>query len=351
MTAPEFQPVYREDGSLDPQCLEDAGRHWLRKWLEGRFSGRDPFFGIDRRTDEDPEALVVHLLQEAGTAHPVTLSISEVLLSLLDQAREAAPDLPPFFFPALGVCQQVRLPATASWFNEELATLARGPEAEEARWGGFPTTKEIVYAAIIQSPGLPRAAAHSNWLLLLKVPHYSTLALLGLGQTFEQRLPWLSTWWKSCPPEDRQRELDHLVFMALRELGERKVRTLLATQARTDAWLQWMKAEVDSALLRSGGQVVFADEADTSGGADGEAEGKVLLYPEIRVALRSRSRYALVNAINLSLRQAGVPPQMIEKFSREALTTQDPRRFEELWNRAVETSSASSVADQRADEF
>jgi hypothetical protein len=139
--------------------------------------------------------------------------------------------------------------------------------------------------------------------------------------------------------------------MALRELGERKVRTLLATQARTDAWLQWMKAEVDSALLRSGGQVVFADEADTSGGADGEAEGKMLLYPEIRVAFRSRSRYALVNAIRLSLREAGVAPHMIETFSREALTTQDPRRFEELWNRAIETSSASSVADPRADEL
>jgi hypothetical protein len=348
MTAPEFQPVYREDGSLDPQCLEDAGRHWLRKWLEGRFSGRDRFFGIDRRTDEDPEALVVHLLQEAGTAHPVTLSISEVLLSLLDQARQAAPDLPPFFLPALKVCQQVRLPATASWFNEELAALARGLEAEEARWGGFPIAKEIVYAAIIQSPGMFRAA---SWLLLLKVPRYATLALLGLGQTFEQRLPLLGAWWTSCPAVERQRELDHLVFMALRELGERKVRSLLATQSRADAWTPRMRVELDSALLRSGGQAVFADEAEPHGDAEGEAEGKLLLYPEIRVALRSRSRYALVNAIRLSLRQSGVAPQMIETFSQEALATQDPRRFEELWNRAVEISSASSVADPRADEL
>jgi len=59
------------------------------------------------------------------------------------------------------------------------------------------------------------------------------------------------------------------------------------------------------------------------------------LYPEIRVALRSRNRYALVSAIRLGLRKAGTPPEDIERFSHEALSTQDSRHFEELCGRWV----------------
>ena len=58
-------------------------------------------------------------------------------------------------------------------------------------------------------------------------------------------------------------------------------------------------------------------------------------YPEIRVALRSRNRYALVSAIRLGLRKAGTPPAEIERFSREALSTQDPLHFAELCRRWV----------------
>jgi hypothetical protein len=59
------------------------------------------------------------------------------------------------------------------------------------------------------------------------------------------------------------------------------------------------------------------------------------LYPEIRVALRSRNRYALVSAIRLGLRKAGTPPAEIERFSREALSIQDPLHFAELCRRWV----------------
>lgn len=59
------------------------------------------------------------------------------------------------------------------------------------------------------------------------------------------------------------------------------------------------------------------------------------LYPEIRVALRSRNRYALVSAIRLGLRRAGTPPAEIERFSCEALSTQDPSRFQELCSQWV----------------
>lgn len=54
------------------------------------------------------------------------------------------------------------------------------------------------------------------------------------------------------------------------------------------------------------------------------------LYPEVHINLRSRNRYAMVSAIRQAMRRAGSSPGEIEDFSREALTTPDPRRFEEL---------------------
>lgn len=52
------------------------------------------------------------------------------------------------------------------------------------------------------------------------------------------------------------------------------------------------------------------------------------LYPDVRVSLRSRNRYALVSAIRYSLRRAGKPAAEIERFSREALSTPDLSSFE-----------------------
>ncbi len=59
------------------------------------------------------------------------------------------------------------------------------------------------------------------------------------------------------------------------------------------------------------------------------------MYPEIRVSLRSRNRFALVSAIRYGLRRAGTPHSEIERFSQEALSTQDPGHFEELCSRWV----------------
>lgn len=56
----------------------------------------------------------------------------------------------------------------------------------------------------------------------------------------------------------------------------------------------------------------------------------VTFYPDIRLSLHSRNRFALVSAIRQMLRRAGTSHDEIERFSREALTTQDPQRFEEL---------------------
>jgi hypothetical protein len=59
------------------------------------------------------------------------------------------------------------------------------------------------------------------------------------------------------------------------------------------------------------------------------------LYPEIKVSLRSRNRFALVSAIRLGLRRAGTPHTEIDRFSQEALSTQDPRGLMELCRRWV----------------
>ena len=53
-------------------------------------------------------------------------------------------------------------------------------------------------------------------------------------------------------------------------------------------------------------------------------------YPDVRVSVRSRNRYALVSAIRYGLRRAGTPPDEIERFSQEALSAQDPLRLEEI---------------------
>jgi hypothetical protein len=65
------------------------------------------------------------------------------------------------------------------------------------------------------------------------------------------------------------------------------------------------------------------------------------MYPEIRISLKSRNRFALVSAIRQGLRRAGTSHDEIERFSQEALTVQDPRRFEELCDRWVRLETAS----------
>jgi hypothetical protein len=67
------------------------------------------------------------------------------------------------------------------------------------------------------------------------------------------------------------------------------------------------------------------------------------MYPQIQVALHSRNRFALVSAIRYSLRRAGTSRDEIERFSQEALSTQDPHRFEELCSRWVRMERPATV--------
>jgi hypothetical protein len=67
------------------------------------------------------------------------------------------------------------------------------------------------------------------------------------------------------------------------------------------------------------------------------------LYPNIKIRLRSRNRFAVVSAIRHGLRRAGTPPTEIDRFSSEALSTPDPRVLFELCSRWVELESATAV--------
>lgn len=257
MSLPEFRPRYREDGSLDPQCLEEMGRYWLRSWLERRLSGLDPYFSIDKRRDEDPASWVVQILRDAGTAHPLVASLSYVALEMLEEARKSAAEPPLYFSSLLSICQQVYLSQTSPWFNEELAGLSKDPDAVEARWGGFDAVKEIVYAAMVQVPANLRNASHGSWLSLLWVPRYSTLALLGLGHSFEQMAPYLGIWWGTCPAEDRQHELGRLLFMALKDPGEERMRSVLRSESVD--WPQDFREAINVALRSNGARELFSD--------------------------------------------------------------------------------------------
>jgi TIR domain-containing protein len=215
VSEPVFQPLVRNDGSLDPASFERMGDSWIERWLEERLSSRDPHFPVDIRAGEDPEAFVVGLLRQAGPVHSATLAISRSVLRLLDEARRLAPRTPPWLSPLLRICQQVRLDLVFSWFREELQTIASDSDAARQRWGDPRTIRDILLAAALQVPGRSPSPAIGAWLALLKTADFSSLALAGLGSSFEQKLPYLADWWTHCPPDRRGRELKYLIYRAL----------------------------------------------------------------------------------------------------------------------------------------
>jgi hypothetical protein len=226
MTEPVFEPRLRSDGTLDPECLERMGPDWLANWIQDRLSGRDPWFPIDRRSDEDPESLIVGLLRNLGLGHPLVPLVGQAVLHLLSQAGTAAPSAPAYFRPLLRLCQQVALPLTASWFLQELKSLAEQPEGFAARWQEEGLVNEILFAALRQAPGRPGSPARAYWESLLNRPESTTLALSALGTSLQEQVSHLAVWWSVCPREERELELSQFIFEALTE-GEEDARAIL----------------------------------------------------------------------------------------------------------------------------
>jgi hypothetical protein len=251
-----------KDGQIDPDWLGSAGLRFVRTWLHDRLSGSDPHQPIDVRTDEDPDAFVVGLLREVGAHHPAFEVIARASLDLLDQAVRALPAVPPYFGSLLRICQQVRLPQVSTWFAAELeALVGASPLPREERWGGYEVTKEIAYAAVVQSPGLVGTASRAAWERLLDEPRYTTIAFLALSQTFPDQAQHLARWWAACNVDERARELEQILVSALAAEGDARVRAVLREQAMGHP--VELKLAVDRTLRRLGRAEVFVSSPRT----------------------------------------------------------------------------------------
>lgn len=260
MKQKEFKLAFRDDGTIDPECIEQAGLRWVKTWLARRLAGDDPFMPLDKRVDEDPDALIIGLLRDAGLAHPASSLISKAILSLLDQSAKSAPNVPPFFSNTLRLCQQIRIPYTSTWFTDQLRQIAKDPKRTEKRWGGVEKTKEIIYAGAVQSPGLPSAASKKAWQALLKIPQYATLALAGLCRSFEDHVAHMKTWWRTCPAEERELELNQILFTALKTESEKAVLAILRSSG--ESFPADLKGAINRALRENGSRVAFSDSVE-----------------------------------------------------------------------------------------
>lgn len=255
-----FTPTLRDDGTLDPECLEQVGLRWVKQWLKDRLSGSDPYFPIDDRAGEDPDALVVGILRDAGLAHPASGLIERAVVCFLEQAQLSAPKLPPYFEHTLRLCQQIRLPLTSSWFAQELQEFAQAPVKAEKQWGGRDLAMEILFAAVLQTPGATDTVSRRHWQRLVDKPACATLALLGLGGRFADRARYLKNWWQACPAEERAIELPQIILRAVKMEGEDEIRSVLTSLA--PSLLPALKEALNHALRENGVPDVFPEEGD-----------------------------------------------------------------------------------------
>ncbi|HTG31668.1 MAG TPA: hypothetical protein VLB76_01960 [Thermoanaerobaculia bacterium] len=249
-----FIPRLRDNGEVDLSCLEGMGDEWIWNWLKSRLSGDDPHFPIDPRVGEDPEALVVGLLREAGERSGLWRTIARAVRYLLYEASDVIPEVPPFFGPALRICQRCRFTEVEGWFVETLRRLAENSDPLERAWGER-LVKEITYAAVLQIPGIPTSPARQAWLHLFEDPRYTTIALRGLGASFSQRLSYLPQWWQICARGDREKQVDNMIFTALKVHSFQEICPLLQSQQYRFPYE--LEVAINDALERYGAARVF----------------------------------------------------------------------------------------------
>jgi len=61
----------------------------------------------------------------------------------------------------------------------------------------------------------------------------------------------------------------------------------------------------------------------------------VPLFPDVRVTVRSRNRWAVAAAIRQAMRRAGKDRREIDRFVNEALSTESPDRLRDVCRRWV----------------
>jgi hypothetical protein len=322
VSEPLFQPRLLADGRLDPECLELMSPDWLTGWMRERFSGRDPWFPLDRRSDEDPETLIVGLLRDLGSGHPLVPLLGRVARRLLDEAAATAPALPPYLRPLLRLCQQTALPATAAWFAAELETLAERPETFGSRWPERELADEILFAALRQAPGWPGSPARPAWEALLTQPETTTFALAALGTSLQQQISHLAVWWEACPQEERETELSQLIFAAVSAEGPDQARDILSKAHSLPPELRHV---IDLELQANGARPVFAGRELQPLIGSGLQKSRDENRP-LRVFISmnaSRSHDALFRKILDTLESAGAP----SKCTFVTPKGEDPRKI------------------------
>jgi hypothetical protein len=259
----KFRPVFNSDGKLDTSSLTRAGEENIIEWLRNRFAGADPYFPLDRRSDEDPDALIVAILRQVGVGHPVSDIISGAVVKILKECQKAILDgpLPPdevvftVFRTALHFCEQLVLPLTAQWFMDEISMLAQNPH----RWRSERISRDILYAAIQQAHAR-LYSSEKSWLNLLNQPEYSTFALLGLEFLFSSKLPHLETWWHTVSDSERHAELGSLVTDGLRR-GDDPTTISIALREYGQNWPYELKEALNNALAENRMPAPFVEKS------------------------------------------------------------------------------------------
>lgn len=215
MKKQEFVPRFTKDKRLDPASFSDGGDHAVEAWLKQRLSGHDPVLPLDKRLDEDPEALLAGIVRSCGYQHPGVQVIGRVVRNLLKKAPQSPKNKPGYWEPLLRLCEQVTLPYVSDYFAEELGHFAKELSKFEKHLGGEAMGRRFAFAALRQASSFDPENSSSPWLALLKQPAYCTIALMGLGPSFAARVKHLPTWWGACPAQKRERELAFLLRNAL----------------------------------------------------------------------------------------------------------------------------------------
>lgn len=244
---------------LNATFLEQIGIDWISAWLRTRLSGSDAFAPLDGRTDEDPEAIIVSFIRQVGSRSPSAVSIGQAVVRLLDDC--SPPNLlQPYLKSLLRLCQRVVLPATNSWFTEQLLAAANDRASFRERW--LTNTNEVLYSCAQQAPGYVGSATRDSWLALLRQPDTTTVAWYALARTNADRIRHLSSWWATAPDEETQRELRYLLFTGLKDNEPDEFLSLI--ESAGSAWSQSLRDAIDSELKHLGTSPIFVTASSRS---------------------------------------------------------------------------------------
>lgn len=230
-----------------------SGLPELQLWIASRLIGEDRVFPLDSRSDEDPDALFVWLVQTKGYGDGAVDRLTTAMAAMLDSCSVGQGVLPPWLPPFLRMCERIRFPRLGEWFLKQLTWMA---EPENASWADVDRRSHytmFLMAAARQLTVLPGGMIEHLWLALLQGGTFGEIPLIGLSSTFQGRIRYLASWWRHAAANDRQNQLRSMMRTARRL--ERADEIMSEVRAYSLALprdvIQIISAELDSAELDS----------------------------------------------------------------------------------------------------